>query len=164
MSPTTTFRRTTHDRSSRASSSSSSSNRISCVFVGCAITFTRNSDRKRHERDVHQLSQLLHCPFQGCIYTSFRQDKIRDHTKIQRHQSYPGGRIGKRGDGSKQKGYRTTGMILSNMLYFWANNYSTLIIARENIPKDCEETTQYNSNQWTRIPPSALSWQQNSKR
>lgn len=82
------------------------------MFVGCTSTFTRNSDRKRHEGDIHQRFQLLSCSFPGCDHTTFRRDKIIEH--IKRH--YTGGRIAKRGDGSKQKGSRTTGMILSNML------------------------------------------------
>jgi hypothetical protein len=64
------------------------STRISCSHIGCAATFTRQSDLRRYQ-SVHDWGlKVLRCVALGCGRTFIRFDKLRDHQRV-RHTNLP---------------------------------------------------------------------------
>ena len=58
---------------------------FTCEHPGCAITFNRKKDRKRHFRQKHQGNEHFRCPVVDCSlgtgHEIQRRDKLRDHLR-----------------------------------------------------------------------------------
>jgi hypothetical protein len=61
---------------------------ISCSHIGCAATFTRQSDLRRHQSVHDRGLKVLRCVALGCGRTFIRFDKLRYHQRV-RHTNLP---------------------------------------------------------------------------
>jgi hypothetical protein len=58
--------------------------RVSCTEPGCNVTFSRESDRRRHVRTIHQLNAGYYCKEIGCSRRGegySRKDKLIEHQR-----------------------------------------------------------------------------------
>lgn len=56
--------------------------RYRCGKDSCSQTFSRTSDARRHEREIHQNPRKLCCPYLGCTFRgSKRNNVLRNHIR-----------------------------------------------------------------------------------
>lgn len=54
----------------------------------CRRGFRYRKDRDRHKKSVHRFGRPLHCPVDGCQFTTARQDNLKRHATL-KHRARP---------------------------------------------------------------------------